>query len=270
MEDRVYSYYALEGKMSGNKCVFLRMNYAVLPMDNDFSINCPFYGLKCTRCAGLPVRLVKESTKMRRLFIIIVSTAFLTLETGVSSAWAQPGLIAHWELTQNGNDKSGNGHHLVNHNVGFAGSTSGHFNGVDSWLELPPSNVPNLWKSGMTISAWVNTEQRLQDVIGDVLSCYDLTTRTGVNLSIMNYAGVTNAQSNHRNVFLGWMMVVAYRLGGTAVARAIASTFGHLSCLPVTCMLRRGSLPWKIVAMFIGMLANKNGSTAEHQAPQIV
>ncbi|MBT4724486.1 MAG: hypothetical protein HN617_11320 [Planctomycetaceae bacterium] len=140
---------------------------------------------------------------MRRLFIMIVSAAFLTLETGATSVWAQSGLIAHWELTQNGNDKSGNGHHLVNHNVGFAGSKSGHFNGVDSWLELPPSNVPNLWKSGMTISAWIKTEQRLQDVIGDVLSCYDLTTHTGVNLSIMNYAGVTNAQSNHRNVFFG-------------------------------------------------------------------
>ena len=70
--------------------------------------------------------------------------------------------------------------------------------------------------------------------------------------------------------FLGWMMAVAYRLGRTAVAQGIANTFGHLSCSPVTCMLQRGSLPRKIGDMFIGMLANKNGSTAEHQAPQIV
>ena len=140
---------------------------------------------------------------MKRSTFLMVLTVFMTLGTNIVSVWAQSGLIAHWDLALNGEDKSGNGHHLVNHNVKFSETASAHFNGVDSWLELPADAVPDLWKTGLTISAWINTEQRLQDVIGDVLSCYNLKTRTGVNLSIMNYAGITNSQSNHRNVFFG-------------------------------------------------------------------
>ncbi|MBT4694707.1 MAG: LamG domain-containing protein [Planctomycetaceae bacterium] len=140
---------------------------------------------------------------MKRSTFVIVLTGLLVLGANVSVVRGQSGLIAHWELSQNGNDNSGNGHHLVNHNVKFSQENSAQFNGVDSWLELPIDSVPDLWKNGITISAWINTQQQLQDVIGDVLSCYNLTTRTGINLSIMNYAGITNSQSNHRNVFFG-------------------------------------------------------------------
>ena len=140
---------------------------------------------------------------MKHLPLLIVLAVFLVLGANTVSVWGQSGLIAHWDLDHNGQDKSGNGHHLVNHNVKFSDAAAAQFNGVDSWLELRPQDVPNFWKNGFTISAWINTEQRLQDVIGDVLSCYNLTTRTGVNLSMMNYAGITNAQSNHRNVFFG-------------------------------------------------------------------
>jgi hypothetical protein len=144
-----------------------------------------------------------ESTKMKRSCIAIVLTLILIFGTNSLSVRAQSGLIAHWDLAQNAHDKSGNGHHLVNHNVKFSSASGAQFNGVDSWLELPSDDVPDIWKNGLTISAWVNTPERLQDVIGDVLSCYNLKTRTGINLSIMNYAGITNAQSNHRNVFFG-------------------------------------------------------------------
>jgi hypothetical protein len=140
---------------------------------------------------------------MKRLIFVMLVTVFSLLETKTDLVWAQPGLIAHWELSKNGDDSSGFGRHLINHNVVFSAAASARFNGVDSWLELPTDDVPNLWSNEFTISTWIHTEKRLQDVIGDVLSCYDLTTRTGVNLSIMNYAGITNAQSNYRNVFFG-------------------------------------------------------------------
>ena len=35
------------------------------------------------------------------------------------------------------------------------------------------------------------------------MTCYDPDTRTGFTLSLMNYAGVTNAQSNWRNLLFG-------------------------------------------------------------------
>ena len=50
---------------------------------------------------------------------------------------------------------------------------------------------------------WVNTEAKLNDVLGDILTKFDPTTRTGLNFGIMNYVGATSAQSNHRNVFFG-------------------------------------------------------------------
>ena len=140
---------------------------------------------------------------MKHPSFIIVLVVFMTFGVNDVSLWGQSGLVAHWDLAQNGDDKSGNGHHLVNHNVKFSHTAGAEFNGVDSWLELPVETVPNIWTDGLTVSAWVNTPQRLQDVIGDVLSSYDLTTRTGLNLSIMNYAGITNSQSNYRNVFFG-------------------------------------------------------------------
>ncbi len=43
----------------------------------------------------------------------------------------------------------------------------------------------------------------MDDVLGDVISCYDSHARTGFNLTLMNYAGVTSAQSNWRNLLFG-------------------------------------------------------------------
>ena len=145
----------------------------------------------------------KEPTKVKSSNFVIMFTVILIYAANSFSVRGQSGPIAHWDLTQDAYDKSGNGHHLVNHNVKFADGASAHFNGVDSWLELPTEAVPDLWKNGLTISAWINTPLQLKDVIGDVLSCYNLETRTGINLLIMNYAGITNSQSNHRNVFFG-------------------------------------------------------------------
>ena len=151
----------------------------------------------------LPEIMAMESTKMKCSSFAIVLTVILVFGTSPLTVRGQSGLIAHWDLALDANDKSGNGHHLINHNVKFSSASSAQFNGVDSWLELPADAVPDISKAPFTISAWVNTPERLQDVIGDVLSWYNLKTRTGLNLSIMNYAGITNAQSNHRHVFFG-------------------------------------------------------------------
>ena len=40
-------------------------------------------------------------------------------------------------------------------------------------------------------------------MLGDILSYYDASTRTGINFSIMNCAGVTNVQANWRNIHFG-------------------------------------------------------------------
>ena len=58
-------------------------------------------------------------------------------------------------------------------------------------------------KGAFSIAVWVHTEAELADVLCDVLTQYDPDTRSGFTLSLMNYAGVTSAQTNWRNVLFG-------------------------------------------------------------------
>ncbi len=116
---------------------------------------------------------------------------------------AEEGLVAHWLLATDGSDSSGNGHHAVNHGARFDGSGSALFDGIDNWLEVEARGELQLGKSDFTLAAWIHTEKELDDVLGDVLSWYDPATANGFTLGLMNYAGVTSAQSNWRNVFFG-------------------------------------------------------------------
>lgn len=121
----------------------------------------------------------------------------------VSSGLAADGLVGHWKLTGDARDSAGGDRHAINHGVTFASGEGATFGGIDSWLEVPAEKAPKLGAKPFTITAWIHTDEDLDDVLGDVMSRYDPKTRTGFNLGLMNYAGVTCAQSNWRNVFFG-------------------------------------------------------------------
>ena len=114
---------------------------------------------------------------------------------------ADDGLVAHWKLHSDAVDSIG-GRNAVNHGVRFADG-SAMFDGRQAWLEVPTSPSLKFGTGDFSISVWVHTEQALDDVLGDLLTCYDPTRRTGFTLSLMNYAGVTAGQSNWRNVLFG-------------------------------------------------------------------
>jgi hypothetical protein len=120
-----------------------------------------------------------------------------------ASLAGEEGLLAHWKLETDGHDYSGNGHFAFNHGVQFDGSGSALFDGIDDHLEVPARGSLQLRRSDFTIAAWVYTEKDLDDVLGDVISWYDPATANGFTLSLMNYAGVTSAQSNWRNILFG-------------------------------------------------------------------
>ena len=120
----------------------------------------------------------------------------------VVSLPAAEGLIGHWKLAGDAKDSSGAGRHAVNHGVKFVGD-SGAFNGRDAWLEVPAKSLPALGRGDFSIAAWVHTERVVDDALGDVLSWFDADTRTGVNLTLMSYSGVTSAQANTRNILFG-------------------------------------------------------------------
>lgn len=115
--------------------------------------------------------------------------------------YAEPRLVAHWKLTSDARDAVGN-HHAINHGVQFR-NNSAVFDGIDQWLEVPAARSLQLGQQDFSIAVWIHTDRHLDDVLGDVLSCYDPKTRTGFNVTLMNYAGVTSAQSNWRNLLFG-------------------------------------------------------------------
>ena len=120
-----------------------------------------------------------------------------------SSGTAADGLVAHWKLAGNVQDSSGHNRHAINHGVTWDNEGNAVFNGRKAWLEIPAKHNPQLGTNGFSISAWIHTANTLDDVLGDVITSYNPKTRNGFTLSLMNYAGVTSAQSNWRNILFG-------------------------------------------------------------------
>jgi hypothetical protein len=121
------------------------------------------------------------------------------------------GLLAHWPLRGDARDASGNGYHaLVQGAVDFqavgrdgAAGTAAGFNGRDAWLEVPVSIAPSLAEGEFSISAWMHTEDKTDDVPGDLVSRYDPVLRRGFHLSLKTNAGVTTSQANQRHLQFG-------------------------------------------------------------------
>jgi outer membrane protein assembly factor BamB len=121
------------------------------------------------------------------------------------------GLVAHWPLRGNGEDQSTFERSLrtqgtVDWNVagptGVARSASG-FRGRDGWLELPGSQAPRLGRAEFSISLWLHTLQRMDDIPGDLVSQYDASRRRGFHVSLKTNAGVTTSQANFRHLHFG-------------------------------------------------------------------
>ena len=130
----------------------------------------------------------------------------VTMLLGAASAGGaspEDGLIAHWPLLADSRDTSGHGHHGAAQGVGFDGAEGAVFDGQTSCIEVPASAGLELGRDTFTIAVWVHTASDLTDVLGDLLSKYDPSTRTGLNLGLMNTVGATTAQPNRRQLFFG-------------------------------------------------------------------
>ncbi len=95
----------------------------------------------------------------------------LTTVALTTSSQADDSLIAHWTLCSDARDASGS-HHAMNHGVRFK-ENSAVFNGVGAWLEVPVSKQLELGNSDFSIAVWIRTDEQLDDVLGDVVACYD-------------------------------------------------------------------------------------------------
>ncbi len=146
-----------------------------------------------------------NSHRVRPHQVVLATAAGLLAAILLSNSVAaeDDGLIAHWKLDGDVLDSSQGGHDAINHGVQFDRQGDAVFNGRDAWLEVPSTPSLGLAQDDFTIAAWVHTARELDDVLGDLFSWYDSQSRTGITLGLMNYAGVTSAQSNWRNVTFG-------------------------------------------------------------------
>lgn len=117
------------------------------------------------------------------------------------AAARERGLVAHWPLTADARDASGNNLHGTAQAVRFT-AAGAEFNGRDAKIEVPHAASLDTGTRDFTFSAHVHFESELDDVVGSIASKYDAAARRGFTLSIKDNC-VTTAQSNHRNLHFG-------------------------------------------------------------------
>lgn len=149
------------------------------------------------------------------------------------------GPTAHWPLTRDVRDVSGNGHDASNHGVdldapgpdGKRGGAAG-FDGRRAHLEVPMKRNLRLGKGDFSLAVWVHTE-REKDASGDLISQYDPAARRGLHLTLKtNYVTFTQANARHLQFGIddgkpsGWFD--CGRPGKAVLVFALTAHEGHL------------------------------------------
>lgn len=127
-----------------------------------------------------------------------------------SLAAAQPELIGHWPLQETSDDVSPGHLKLQSSGITFDANgpttqitKSARFDGLKSVITVDASSALQLSTQSFSVAAWVNAADLEGDVPGDLLSQYDPASRTGFHLGLYSHGGVTNAQSNSRQLHFG-------------------------------------------------------------------
>lgn len=136
--------------------------------------------------------------------------AFGILAMAASGWAAEPLLIAHWPLRGNDRELTGAAVRTSSRSIEFdvsgpTGSprTAARFNGRDAVIDVADARNLELGREEFSISLWLSTDAEPDDVPGDLISQYDPTTRTGFHLGLYSHGGVTNSQSNSKQLHFG-------------------------------------------------------------------
>ena len=120
------------------------------------------------------------------------------------------GLIGHWKFHGDLKDSSATGLSSVNFGVSAdaAGpegkpNTAARFRGEETRIQVADHPALRPGTGDFSIAVWIHTEEKIHDVVGDIVAKFDPDARRGFNFSVVNNAGVTSTQSNYRNVHFG-------------------------------------------------------------------
>lgn len=112
------------------------------------------------------------------------------------------GLLGHWPLTNDFDDVSGHGRH--GHNQGVAVQATGAlFNGSGAHLVVPSHPAIELGGSDFSVSMWISNPAPDGGVLGDILSKYSHSRRTGFTLGFLDFPGSVYSTPNSRNLSFG-------------------------------------------------------------------
>jgi len=136
----------------------------------------------------------------RSLLVLILAAA---IAAPASAAEPYVGVIGHWKLAGNTSDYARGNHNARNQGVDLKQGTEARFDGRGAHLLVPNPKSVQPGASAFTLALWVHTDEKLDDVVGDLLSKYDPVRRVGFNLSITHRPGVTHSQANFRQIHFG-------------------------------------------------------------------
>lgn len=131
---------------------------------------------------------------------LIASLICLLLITAVSLAADGPD--ARWKLSADAKDSAGQNHGVAQ-DVEFTAGQPANFNGRSSRVTIPATDHLKLGTGDFTISLWADTAADLDDDLGDLVSQFDSSSRTGFHLSLRNNTGVTSSLANYRQLEFG-------------------------------------------------------------------
>src|SRR5438132_10914488 len=101
-------------------------------------------------------------------------------------------LVLHLPLCGDATAETTESCRFVNHNVAI-GESYASFNGTDSYLEVPSNVNLHLGDEDFSIAAQIWTAEKLDGVIGDIVSKFDPIKRRGLNLSVKHHAGAVSS-----------------------------------------------------------------------------
>lgn len=137
-------------------------------------------------------------------------SAYLCLLITATCATADEGLVANWKLDGDARDATDGAQHGTVHGVKFVKQQLGGklrtvatFDGRDDWIEVPDSDRLKPGTDAFSLSVWAHTADKLDDVVGDLLSKYDGKSRTGVVWNIKHNLGGTTSSANARQLQFG-------------------------------------------------------------------
>lgn len=140
---------------------------------------------------------------------MLLSAAMLASLIVSPTVLAQVELVGHWRF-QDGVENSANAASQTETDVTIASDpelphgmkSCAEFNGVSSKITVDKLNLLDENHS-FSVASWVKLDDGGDDVPGDIVSQFDATTRTGFQFGIYTHGGVTNSQSNTRQLHFG-------------------------------------------------------------------